>query len=79
MREIPGWGFYFWTYAACKDYWKLNDIWDRPHDHSYGQFMLLMHSGGLAGCASWGVSYPLDCVNSTIKSTTAPVYSDRKP
>ena len=63
-RDIPAWGIYFWTYAKLK---KM--IWgDRDPSNSWFEILMLLNAGGLAGCASWAVSYPFDMVSTIIKS-----------
>jgi solute carrier family 25 carnitine/acylcarnitine transporter 20/29 len=62
-RDVPAWGFYFWTYAKLKSI-----IWgDSEPLNSWKEILLLMNCGGLAGCASWAISYPYDIVNTLIK------------
>jgi len=64
MRDVPAWGFYFWSYASCKAYFGLNE---EVLDRSSRDIALLMHCSGMAGVLSWVSSYPFDIVNTIIK------------
>ena len=62
-REIPGFGVYFATYEALT----------RSNEQISTAHMLL--AGGLAGTASWVVSYPLDVVKSRMQADSERKYS----
>ncbi|XP_011500069.1 PREDICTED: mitochondrial basic amino acids transporter [Ceratosolen solmsi marchali] len=63
LREAPSYGIYFATYEALTGSQRLLPTWQ----------MLL--AGGLAGTASWIVSYPIDVVKSRLQADTEARYS----
>ncbi|KOX77561.1 Mitochondrial carnitine/acylcarnitine carrier protein CACL [Melipona quadrifasciata] len=58
LREIPSYGTYFLTY----------EILTRTPDNAPVSTAYMLLAGGLAGTASWTVSYPLDLVKSRIQA-----------
>ena len=60
-RDIPGWAVYFYSYVFFKNQFKY-----LFNDHS--QNLVIMNiAGGLAGMASWLVSYPFDVVKTSMQ------------
>ncbi|KAK9303324.1 hypothetical protein QLX08_004924 [Tetragonisca angustula] len=58
LREVPSFGTYFLTY----------EILTRTPDNAPVSTPCMLLAGGLAGTASWTVSYPLDLVKSRIQA-----------
>lgn len=61
IRDVPGWGVYFWSYEALKirhEEWKRRN--KKEATETYSDTLCKMVYGGLAGIASWTVSYPFD-------------------
>jgi solute carrier family 25 carnitine/acylcarnitine transporter 20/29 len=69
IRETPAFGVYFAAYEATKDYLGSSLGWR----DSYCSFF----AGGLAGCLSWGLIYPIDVIKTRMMahSETPPVWS----
>ncbi|OXU26940.1 hypothetical protein TSAR_013830, partial [Trichomalopsis sarcophagae] len=63
MREAPSYGVYFVTYEALT-----------RSEHPISTWHMLL-AGGLAGTASWVVSYPLDVVKSRLQADTTAKYN----
>ncbi|XP_027896584.1 mitochondrial basic amino acids transporter-like [Xiphophorus couchianus] len=61
VREMPGFGMYFWTYAVLSQ-----SLGCEPSD-SY-MIPKLLFSGGMAGIASWIVTYPADVIKSRLQA-----------
>ncbi|XP_032441801.1 mitochondrial basic amino acids transporter-like [Xiphophorus hellerii] len=61
VREMPGFGMYFWTYAVLSQ-----SLGCEPSD-SY-MIPKLLFSGGMAGIASWLVTYPADVIKSRLQA-----------
>jgi solute carrier family 25 carnitine/acylcarnitine transporter 20/29 len=58
MREIPAFGFYFWSQKLSEDH--LNSLHLPPFASSFV-------SGGIAGAVSWTVAYPIDVAKTEIQ------------
>ena len=41
---------------------------DNEPNKSWTDLLILLNCGGIAGCASWAVSYPYDILNTMIKN-----------
>lgn len=72
LRDVPGWGIYFWSYELLKDMCGisdcLKDVNSQQHDKNYWLNMaILMWCGGVAGQLSWIASYPYDIVKTQIQ------------
>ena len=63
LRDVPGWGVYFWSYEYLKD---LFGIKDTSKDQTTLNILILMWCGGVAGQLSWLVGYPFDIVKTQI-------------
>lgn len=63
LREAPSYGVYFVTYEALT-----------RSEHRISTWHMLL-AGGLAGTASWIVSYPLDVVKSRLQADTTAKYT----
>uniref|UniRef100_A0A096LWZ2 Mitochondrial basic amino acids transporter n=1 Tax=Poecilia formosa TaxID=48698 RepID=A0A096LWZ2_POEFO len=61
VREAPGFGMYFWTYAVL-----TQSLGCEPND-SY-VIPKLLFSGGMAGITSWIVTYPADVIKSRLQA-----------
>ncbi|XP_014840085.1 PREDICTED: mitochondrial basic amino acids transporter-like isoform X1 [Poecilia mexicana] len=61
VREAPGFGVYFWSYAVL-----TQSLGCEPND-SY-MIPKLLFSGGMAGIASWIVTYPADVIKSRLQA-----------
>ncbi|XP_032441802.1 mitochondrial basic amino acids transporter-like isoform X1 [Xiphophorus hellerii] len=61
VREAPGFGVYFWTYAVL-----TQSLGCEPSD----TYMIpkLLFSGGMAGITSWIVIYPVDVIKSRLQA-----------
>lgn len=59
LREAPSFGVYFLTYEALT----------RTTDNSPVSTPCMLLAGGLAGTASWVISYPLDVIKSRIQGS----------
>ncbi|XP_012254046.2 mitochondrial basic amino acids transporter [Athalia rosae] len=65
LREAPGFGIYFLTYEALTRSNSPTPI---------STFQMLM-AGGLAGTASWIISYPMDVIKSRLQAEVTGKYS----
>ncbi|XP_066591272.1 mitochondrial basic amino acids transporter-like [Prorops nasuta] len=63
LREAPSYGIYFYTYEALI-----------RSSEPVSTFRMLL-AGGLAGAASWTISYPLDVIKSRIQAASKGQYS----
>ncbi len=63
IRDIPGYGFYFWLYNVfCRMFTRKDQLVS-----DLGSLQLFM-AGGLAGMVSWGAFYPCDVIKSRIQA-----------
>ena len=65
LRDVPGWGIYFYSYEIFKKLtYKLDTTRSNYSlkDFKSRQFMLDLFAGGLAGSFSWLIGYPIDIV-----------------
>lgn len=65
LREGPGYGVYFVTYEV---------LTKSPSKQPISTFHILV-AGGLAGSASWVISYPMDVIKSRIQAESGNRYS----
>ena len=70
LRDVPGWGVYFWAYEWLKGMFKLQEAKLNGTDNSNLNMMIKMWCAGVAGQASWFVSYPFDIIKTQIQVTS---------
>jgi len=67
LRDVPGWGVYFFTYEYLKALMRLDSSEQKSiQQMSNLELLTLMWAGGVAGQMSWIVSYPWDVIKTTI-------------
>lgn len=66
-RDIPGWGVYFCGYEFLKNSFNMQEAKKNGTDYSSLNMMIKMWCAGVAGQASWFVSYPFDIIKSQIQ------------
>jgi solute carrier family 25 (mitochondrial carnitine/acylcarnitine transporter), member 20/29 len=64
LRDIPGWGVYFWFYEVMKRHFNLTHL--KAAEMNWSQLLTLMLAGGLAGQVCWVSSYPFDIVKTLV-------------
>lgn len=69
LRDVPGWGIYFYSYEVLKQ-WAA--IFNKRYSTSYrhpqsAEVFTKILAGGIAGCLSWLVSYPMDIIKTHIQ------------
>ena len=67
LRDVPGWGVYFATYEALKSCFKIQEAKKNGTDNTPLNMLIKIWSAGVAGKASWIVSYPFDIVKTQIQ------------
>lgn len=61
MRDVPGWGSYFFTFELVKDImFNATSQWEGNDESGRRRFIILNIAGGIAGQISWLIVYPLD-------------------
>ena len=65
-RDVPAWGVYFSCYEVLKDQFKMGEAKKNGTDNSTLNIMIKMWCAGVAGQASWTVSYPFDTIKTQI-------------
>ena len=64
LRDVPSWGVYFCSYDFSKE--KLSLMSDKIfHENLHPdrrRYLITNLSGGIAGCVSWFMCYPLDVI-----------------
>ena len=70
MRDIPGWGVYFYSYEVFKKLFYRIDKGVKPGQSR--QLVLDLIAGGVAGSFSWLVGYPLDIIKTIIQASGTP-------
>ncbi|XP_015608431.1 mitochondrial basic amino acids transporter [Cephus cinctus] len=66
LREAPSYGIYFFTYEALT----------RNELSAPTSTLTMLMAGGLAGTASWVVSYPLDVIKSRLQAAPSSRYAN---
>ena len=66
LRDVPGWGTYFWTYSVLKEQFGVNEAKRNGVDNNSLNLAIKFWAAGVAGQASWCVSYPFDIVKTKI-------------
>ena len=66
MRDIPGWGVYFYAFAFLKRVTGINEAKKTGTDNSWRNIAIKIWCGGIAGQISWIVSYPFDVIKTEI-------------
>jgi solute carrier family 25 (mitochondrial carnitine/acylcarnitine transporter), member 20/29 len=70
LRDVPGWGVYFFTYEYLKSLMRLDSSEQKSiQQMSNLEILTLMWAGGVAGQMSWIVSYPWDVIKTTMQCT----------
>ncbi|TNV77046.1 hypothetical protein FGO68_gene14896 [Halteria grandinella] len=79
MRDVPGWGIYFYSYEVFKHLmYRMDNIThgktgtEKPSNQRR-QVGLDLMAGGLAGSFSWFIGYPIDIVKTQIQVSTEKV------
>eukprot|EP00347_Sterkiella_histriomuscorum_P013990 403362588 len=69
IRDIPGWGLYFYTYELLKSWsWRFSNYYLKPSHHPKSrEWTINVNAGGLAGVISWLLLYPFDIVKTHIQ------------
>lgn len=67
MRDVPGWGVYFYSYEVFKKLFYRIDKGSKPEQSR--QVVLDLIAGGMAGSFSWLVGYPLDIIKTIIQAS----------
>ena len=62
MRDVPGWGVYFYTYESLKEYFGMTKAKQEGTNNTMLNFGIRMWCAGIAGQTSWVVSYPYDII-----------------
>lgn len=73
-RDAIGYGFYFWTYEACKSAME-NDgkrYPGAPTNPQNAEAVKVLLAGGIAGIVTWASIYPLDVVKTRVQTQTLP-------
>jgi solute carrier family 25 carnitine/acylcarnitine transporter 20/29 len=73
LRDGIGYGFYFLSYEASKDWWARHV----QHDGMWNEQAKVLVCGGLAGVVTWASVFPLDVVKSRVQ--THPSFLPSKP
>ena len=66
IRDVPSWGVYFYSYEVFKKLINRSLSKDNGSTPHQSNLMVMSLSGGLAGIASWLVSYPFDVIKTDI-------------
>lgn len=68
IRDVPGWGLYFYFYELYKDLSKkYSDRYLGPAKRpATRETIINVNAGGLAGVMSWLLLYPFDIVKTQI-------------
>jgi len=69
MRDVPGWGIYFFSYEFLKRQFNMQEAKRNGTDNNRLNLMIKMWCAGVAGQCSWFVSYPLDIIKTQIQCT----------
>lgn len=69
LRDVPGWGVYFWSYEFLKRQFGMGEAKRNGTDNTKLNIMIKMWCAGVAGQCSWFVSYPMDIVKTQIQCT----------
>lgn len=67
LRDVPGWGVYFWSYEYLKRQFNLQEAKKNGTDKSTLNLAIKMWCAGVAGQLSWSVSYPFDLIKTKIQ------------
>lgn len=69
-RDVPGWGIYFYSYEALKNYFYknyLNKYRDNQQNYKSKELLVRLFCGGMAGVNSWLLCFPFDVVKTQIQ------------
>ena len=80
MREVPAIGVYFTTYRITVNMLESlysNKSLNKNAIEQKPSTPIVLFSGGMAGCMSWLMVYPIDVIKSNIQSSSANTSSNR--
>ena len=77
-RDVPGWGVYFFAYDFLKRCMGVAEAKKTGDDNSALNMAIKMWAAGVAGQASWIVSYPYDIIKTQIQCTESRVVPARE-
>ena len=66
LRDVPGWGIYFWSYETLKSMFGIPEAKKQGTDKTMLNVAIQMWCGGVAGQASWMIGYPFDIIKTQI-------------
>ena len=78
LRDVPGWGVYFFTYDFLKRCMGVTEAKKTGDDNSGLNMAIKMWAAGVAGQASWAVSYPYDIIKTQIQCSETRVVTQRE-
>lgn len=69
IRDVPGWGLYFYSYELLKDLsQRFCKNYLKPTAHLKSrEWLINVNAGGSAGVISWLLLYPFDIVKTHIQ------------
>ena len=67
LRDVPGWGVYFWSYEMLKNFFGIPEAKKSGTDKTMLNVAIQMWCGGVAGQCSWMISYPFDIIKTQIQ------------
>ena len=62
IRDIPGWGVYFWCYEVLKSWTGVREAEKNGTENSIFNWMIKCWCSGTSGMASWFVGFPMDLI-----------------
>ena len=66
LRDVPGWGVYFYTYAVFKRFFGINEARKNGTQNSLLNVSIKVCAAGVAGQISWIICYPFDIIKTRI-------------
>ena len=66
LRDMPGWGVYFWCYEFLKKAFNLQEAKKNGTEYSWLNIAIKVWCAGVAGQASWAIGYPQDIIKTHI-------------
>lgn len=67
LRDVPGWGVYFYSYEALKEQFGIPEAKKNGTDNTMLNMAIKCWCAGVAGQTSWLVSYPYDIIKTQIQ------------
>lgn len=68
IREVPAFGAYFAIYDAVKD-WITVRLEEEGHENHPHTWLASAFAGGVTGCLTWAVIYPVDVIKTRIQTS----------